>query len=303
MKLLDAHTQVALDHVLFATDFSPASEAALPYAEAFARRYGATLTVVHVISPEVYQFVPPERIEPAFEVTEQQAKEDMLRTVERLGDLKKRAILSHGDVWPSLADILATNHIDLLVTGTRGRSGFSKLVLGSVAEEIFRRAACPVLTVGPKCVPAAMNGAGARFRTILYATDFSPEADAAVPYALSLAQEHSAKLVLLNVATESAPPARSAERERRLRELAPPEVALWCEPEFVLETGAAAERILAAAQEHAADLIVMGVRQSGAMLLATRLEGTVAHKVVVEAKCPVLTVRGERPESRSHEAK
>ena len=51
MRLLDARTQVALDNVLFATDFSPASEAAMPYAEAFARRYGAALTVAHVVSP------------------------------------------------------------------------------------------------------------------------------------------------------------------------------------------------------------------------------------------------------------
>jgi nucleotide-binding universal stress UspA family protein len=292
MRLLDARTQVALDNVLFATDFSPASEAAMPYAEAFARRYGAALTVAHVVSPEVYQFVPPERIEPVFEMTERQAKQDMLRTVEQLGHLKKRAILSHGDVWPSLAEILATNHVDLVVIGTHGRGGLSKLVLGSVAEEIFRRAVCPVLTVGPKCVPAAKNGAGVRFRTILYATDFSPEAGAAAPYALSLAQEHSAKLVLLNIENEFKLSPQNAERERRLRALVPPDVALWCEPEFVLETGATAERILSVANEHAADLIVIGVRQSGTMLLATRLEGTVAHKVVAGAKCPVLTVRG-----------
>ena len=290
MRLLDARTQVALDNVLFATDFSPASEAAMPYAEGFARRYGAVLTVAHVISPEVYQFVPPERIEPVFEVTEQHAKQDMLRTVEQLGSLRKKAILSHGDVWPSLAEILATNHIDLLVIGTHGRGGLSKLVLGSVAEEIFRRAVCPVLTVGPKCVPAAMNGAGVRFRTILYATDFSPEAEAAVPYALSLAQEHGAKLVMLNVEAEGG--AGPAERERWLRELVPPDVALWCEPELVLETGVPAKRILAVAEAQRADLIVMGVRQSGAMLLATRLEGSVAHQVVAAARCPVLTVRG-----------
>jgi nucleotide-binding universal stress UspA family protein len=292
MRLLDARTQVALNDVLLATDFSPASETALPYALAFARRYGATLTLAHVISPEVYQFVPPERIEPVFEVTEQQARQDMLRTVEQLGDIKKRAILSHGDVWPSLADILASNHIDLLVIGTRGRSGLAKLVLGSVAEEVFRRAACPVLTVGPRCTPAAVDAEGVRFRTILYATDFTAPAEAAAPYALSLAQEHGAKLLLLHVREQEGDGGAATECERRLRAIVPEEAALWCEPEFVLSSGEPAERIVAVADQQAADLIVMGVRQTGAMLLATRLEGSVAHKVVSTARCPVLTVRG-----------
>src|SRR5207244_7706673 len=80
---------------------------------------------------------------------------------------------------------------------TRGRHGLKKLVLGSGAEQIFRQADCPVLTVGPNVeVPA---GDAAAFRHIVFATDFSAGSLHALPYALSLAEENEATLTFLHV--------------------------------------------------------------------------------------------------------
>ena len=72
-----------------------------------------------------------------------------------------------------------------------------EVFLGSKAEEIFRRAACTVLTVDPHC--RAIPPRYGEFTEILYATDFGPESSAAAYYAMSLAQEFQARLTLLHV--------------------------------------------------------------------------------------------------------
>ena len=104
------------------------------------------------------------------------------------------AYVREGKVWESLAEIVRTQEIDLLVVGTHGRTGVEKFVLGSKAEEILRLAPCPVLTVGPKLAGrarlTAIEGEGKKLTPveisvgqILYATDFSPESLAAAPFA------------------------------------------------------------------------------------------------------------------------
>ena len=94
-----------------------------------------------------------------------------------------------GGVWLVLKSVIDEKKIDLLVLGTRGRTGIGKFFLGSVAEEIVRQAHCPVLTVGPHS-PSEPPREG-RFRQILYATDFSEESLAAAPYAISLTRTSS----------------------------------------------------------------------------------------------------------------
>jgi nucleotide-binding universal stress UspA family protein len=86
--------------------------------------------------------------------------------------------------------------IDLAMTGKHGRNGLMRLLMGSVAEELFRNLDCPVLTVGPhytsNVVPAEA------LKTILYPTDLTPASKAAFPYVASLAVEYNAKIILLH---------------------------------------------------------------------------------------------------------
>jgi len=143
---------------------------------------------------------------------------------------------------------------------------------------------------------------GARLDRVLFATDFSSESEAAVPYALSLAQENHAHLILLNVmrkiegrnpAEVKAFEASVARTIDRLYQMVPSEAALYNPPEMVVEYGEGADRIVEVARERDADLIVLGVRNAAGHLgAATHLERATAHKVVViHAACPVLTVR------------
>jgi nucleotide-binding universal stress UspA family protein len=168
--------------------------------------------------------------------------------------------------------------------------------MGSVAEEIFRTVTCPVLTVGPHS--DSSHGAGAEIREILYATDFASVSPAAADYAVSLAQEFQARLILMHVIPEpkagdlvSASDVTTAAREL-LRKLVSEEAQAWCKPEYFVERGNPADRILEFARLRESNLIVLGVKpEEGLPGAATHLPIATAHKVVSRAPCPVLTVR------------
>src|SRR5271157_239119 len=152
MKPPDPTSQVAPKKILFATDFSPASEAALPHAISLASHYGSNLYFAHVIALGYPDFPPPE--ESATKL--QQTREFTERELERmLGAARQKGIscqplIGEGTIWNVLSEMIHKSGIDLVVVGTHGRRGLKKLRLGSVAEEVLRRAPCPVLTVGPK---------------------------------------------------------------------------------------------------------------------------------------------------------
>jgi nucleotide-binding universal stress UspA family protein len=139
----------------------------------------------------------------------------------------------------------------------------------------------------------------AEMHQILYATDLAAEFPAAAPYAISLAQENQAHLTLLHVIPgpktgDLVQPVQIAgSLERRLREFVPQGDELWCEPVCLVEEGEPVEKILEVAMRRNADLIVLGARPAKGMLgAATHLNAGTVHKVVLQAKCPVLTIRG-----------
>jgi nucleotide-binding universal stress UspA family protein len=296
MRLTDTATRISLKNVLLATDFSPASEGALQFAERIARRYGSKLFAAHVISPLETEMIGPERWAASYAVLEQAARNEMQRLASRLQGLPHQMVLRHGAVWDVLSELVEQWNIDLLVVGTHGRSGFERLLMGSVAEDIFRQAPCPVLTVGPKA--SAERGKEVEFSEIVFATDFSPESLAAAPYALSLAQDYQARITLVHVVTEHIGPLTAAElvvldRMKDLRSLVSEEAGLWCRPEYVVKFGDPVGGILEAARENHADLIVMGVRPAeGHLAAATHISTATAHSIVSLSTCPVPTVRG-----------
>jgi nucleotide-binding universal stress UspA family protein len=292
MKLMDAKTRVALRNILMAIDFSPSSEAALGYAVAIARRYGSRIYMTHIIRPDVYQLVSPEAMETVLDQARQYAEQQMAKVLVsgRVRGVPHQVLLGHGELWTVFSQLIEEHEIDLIVVGTRGRTGLKKMLIGSVAERVFRLAPCPVLTVGPRVTQEPP--VEARPRRILYATDFSAAAEGAAPYALSLAQEQQSDLTLLHVldgghALESP---KAAEITSRLAALVPQEAALWCTPEFRVAQGHPADEILKAADDLGADLIIMGARHPDFSI--NQLPPATAYKVVCWAHCPVLTIRG-----------
>jgi nucleotide-binding universal stress UspA family protein len=296
MKAVEARTRIALRNILFATDFSPAAEMALPYAIGLAKQYGAKVHGLHVRFPATYPIVGPEAMPQVIEAAEEQAKFEAKQLHEMLETVPHEVTVTEGDLWPSLNEIVNKQNTDLIVMGTHGRKGVSRALLGSAAEEVFRKASCPVLTVGPHVSHNTERRLA--MKEILFATDFSPESLAALRYAVSLAQEHQANLTLLNVTGkpevgELVHAGQYAESTmRRLQTLVPQGAELWCEPKCRVEQGAEAEKIMEVAIALGADLIVLGVRSpQGGVGAATHLLQSIAHQVVANAQCPVLTVR------------
>ncbi len=292
MKTLDVTTRISIKNIGFTTDLSPASYAALPFVKELARFYGAKVWGFHA------QGTVPSLVLPTAELDLETAGKDVAgQLAKNLVGIPQEVVVTRGETWTELSTFIRKSHIDLVVMSTHGRSGIGKALLGSVAETIFRQCPCPVLTIGPKAITHL--DLPAETKQILYATDFTPEAKAAAAYAVSLAQEHQARLVLLHVieppkAGELAHGGEfvSATMEL-LRDLVPPEAELWCKSEHIVEYGSPAESILKVADQKHAHLIVLGVKKpEGNLGLTTHFARATAYKIVSQANCPVLTVRG-----------
>jgi nucleotide-binding universal stress UspA family protein len=301
-----AQGRVRFRNILLASDYSASANLAMPYAAGMARSFGATLYAMHVQEPINYA-LPPGTWQ-GLELTREMEEKFLVEAIRRdFPDVRPHVLHADGVVWRAVDLAIRKKEIDLVVVGTRGRTGIGKALLGSVAEEILRHARCPVLTVGPQaCHEAGRRG---RMSSILFATDFGAASLAAAPIAVSLAEEYQAKLTLLHVmekrggqmpGDEAGPCDASEKCEERLRALVAEEATMWCEPHFVVDcgvgdrAGAAWERILGQAQAREADLIVMGVHQPEGFLpgAETHLEIATVHGVVAHARVPVLTVRG-----------
>ncbi len=351
MPTVTAPPHIQLKNILLATDFSPSATAILPHALDLAHRYGAVLYTVHVLTHLPYieaaqqmgDLMPSESLKDVDykgleELVEQgdavgvlsrivwkhginlsavgpggrkgleklllgSVAEKVFRDAEQIKlftnqqipalirseawkDVKHRELIEQGKIPEVLSRLVLKHGIDLIVIGTGGRRGLRKRLLGSVAEEVFRHAECPVLTVGPHVTRWRTEGS---LQHILFATDFGLEAAHALPYAISLAEKNRALLTLLHVAPQPGdnPSEVAARTEKQLRALIPRGRRLWHEPEYRVEFGSPAEAILRIAA-YTVDMIVLGVKRPGA--LTKYLGEGVAYRVVCEAPCRVLTV-------------
>lgn len=142
--------------ILFATDFSPQSDRAYRFARALARDTGARLVAVHVIAPP--PFVTYREVERATEAAD--GYRDELEA--RLRALSADCQLREGD--PAAEILAAADEVgsDVIVMGTHGRTGMARVLLGSVAEAVLRRAPCPVLTVKEPAGEAGGRGGRGR---------------------------------------------------------------------------------------------------------------------------------------------
>ena len=285
-----------IKRILFATDFSDASVAALPFVAAVARAFESEVHLLHLLMPEMYQFLPPEGMPVAVESLEQDASARMER-LKASGVLKDVKVSSAEVVKGELGILLRRiqdRGIDLLVIGTHGRRGFRRLLLGSIAEEIIRHASCPVLSVGPH---AHFPSTGEFHpKHVLFATDASPDSFRALPYAVKFAKRECSDVILAHVLEKG--DAKSPEAEafaalmrESLHRTIPLDAIKNCRPEILVRFGEPVEEILAAARERESQLIVMGAR-SGAVKLEKAFSRGVSYGVIVGSTCPVLTVRG-----------
>jgi nucleotide-binding universal stress UspA family protein len=294
---------IEIRHVLCPVDFSEFSRRSVDHAIAMTRRYRARLTVLHVFINRPALDLPP------LELTggdRERLLTDMRQLVGAPPDLPVEYVVREAqDVRQEILVQIDVLKADLLVIGSHGRSGFEKLLLGSVTEKVLRKAGCPVMVV-PRRAPDADQASPVRFARILCPLDFSQGSLKALTYALSIAQGADARLTVMH-SIEMPPELREhypivsdfdidqlhaaaqAESLRHLRELVPAPARTYCTVETVVREGAAYLQILAVADEQDSDLIVMGVRGRGAIDLM--VFGSNTARVIRAATCPVLTVR------------
>jgi nucleotide-binding universal stress UspA family protein len=287
--------------ILVATDFSPISEAALPYAAAIARHFGSVLFLVHVIPSESYGHIPHEERDAALAGMRQEAEERIkaLVAASHFASIPCEVIVVHGDVWPVLSSLAQEHDVDLIVTGTHGRHGFQKLLAGSVAGEIFREAVPPVLLVGPEVTVEPESQL--HLERILCIPDFASESGGAVKYAFALAAAYSAELYFLHVVdnvwdeplcTRMSP---EAFFRMRLLEKGWPHKQDDIEPKLLLEFGSPESLMLETAQKQRVQMIILDVSGTRHPDLSAHLPGPLAYNIVSHARCPVLGVLETAP--------
>lgn len=292
MPSVKAKARISLKNILFPTDFSERSAAALPYAAAIARCYGAKIYLVHVVvSDETVS--SPAGVLPAPNWKTAQREMAILDRCDLLNGRQYEILVEEGEPWEVLSRITRDREIDFIVLGVGDGGGFKKLILGSVADEIVREASCPVLAAGPE-VPWRAQFQG-DMRHILYAADFQPWSDPALTYALSFAEENHAQLTVVHaVDPEKADPADRDLKSclHRLQRMLPSDANLRPQPEFVAEIGAPVRVILKMAANKACDLIVMGARETCSGRPSSPFAWVRLHQILCAARCPVLTVHG-----------
>jgi nucleotide-binding universal stress UspA family protein len=139
----------AIRHILCPTDFSECSDAAIRYAEEMARALGARVTLMHVNLPLMYGapeggFGP---VPPAPEDISRASDRHLREQAKRLGLERFDTLTVDGQAADAIADVATHRGYDLVVMGTHGRTGFKRLMLGSVAEHVVRLSHVPVLTI------------------------------------------------------------------------------------------------------------------------------------------------------------
>ena len=306
---------VRIKKILCPIDFSDFSHRAFDRAVAIARSHTAALTVLHVVPVQldtaILPYVEPESLGPF-----------ALPDVDRgriVRELQQFLAIDHSLGVPVAFEVTEAPHVheeillhaerlpaDLVVMGTHGRSGFQRLMLGSVTEKVLRKTRPPVLTV-PRAVSDVIPAGRTPFERVLCAVDFSECSIAAFRYAVALAKESHARLAAVHV-VELAPPLydplvgpaidlpgyRSACEivgRERLRNVIPVAVRKATGVEEFVACGKPHHEILRVAEEWRSDLIVLGVH--GRNVADRMLFGSTVEPVVRRAPCPVLTVRAE----------
>jgi nucleotide-binding universal stress UspA family protein len=292
MEQLTAPVGVSLKKILVATDFSAPSVSALACVVPIAQASDSVVHILHVIPPTDIAIASPEAESDLSKQSQLDAQRQLgpLETV--VGAVPHKMWLREGDVWASIDSIVRSEQIDLIAVGASGKSDFKKFFVGSVAEEVIRKATPPVLSVGPHAL--RNSGSASQLPQLLYVTNLWEDSHDGLHYAVQMAIRYRSQLVLLHVVEQEEPDRSDHEwlsaYRRILRNLLPESASdLPAEPVLRIEVSKhPTGRILQVADEITASLVVMDV--SPEETWATHLRDKV-YEIVSWANCPVLTVR------------
>jgi len=299
---------IVINRILCPIDFSEYSEHALDFAVRLGAWYRASVEVIHVLP-----LLPPSAVSPLGEASRQVAEKHLAHAVDRCSrsDVKvEHALIESGDAAGAIIKRADEIEADMIVTGSHGRTGFPRGLLGSVVEALLHRSRRPVLVI-PSHLAASRRARPVGFHRVVCAIDFSAASLAGLEYALSIAEEADARLTLLNVIErppelEHSPLEPDFDVERyhaeaealqltKLQALVPEHAGDYCTVKMAVLEGSASRQLLQMAAAQDADLIVIGVHGRNALDIA--IFGSTSKDVVVKAQCPVLVVPAGRRRS------
>lgn len=291
--LAASSTVQGFERILVATNLTGSDLPAVRIAVHLASLFKAKLLVLHVFeywraaSEDMLQTV--EGIDNARRSAER--KLDRIMKVVHRSTLAAQFEIKSGFAFHDILSTAAAKRSNLIVLGTGGLHGMNRAIFGSTAESVLHQVSCPVLVVGPGA--AKISKSGIRSRPIVFATDFNEETTGAVRSASLCSEALEAPLHCIHVL-----PASIQEQEAHLvSEIMVKALQRILEKEQVqvgtticsttsgedVPTG-----IIRYAQEHDAQLIILGVRHASA--IASHLPAHVSYSIITGAPCPVLTI-------------
>jgi len=285
-------------NILFPVDFSERCRTVAPFVGAVARRNRASLTLVHFIEimPLWYgtaeaPCVPDLSIA---QLTDEARQSLAVFENDFFPDLKPRILVEEGDSGSCIAGLARAADIDLIMMPTRGRGAFRAALLGSITAKVLHDAECAVWTAAHAETPA--YSVSPDWRNVLCAVDATPDALPLIRYAGELVAAYGATVHLAHAVP--APPATRMEQylnrdfEAALKDSARQTInAMQREAgtnfRVCIEAGNISSVVAAAAQEHEADLVLIG---RGALPHFGGRLRTHVYAIVRDAPCPVLSV-------------
>lgn len=274
------------------TDFFPSSTSAMAYALALAKTDKSKVVAVYAVDPFEYSFGPSDLRYLKKQEVWARAREAMSQWLKANKFSDCATSLIEGEAGPVIAQFIDQQDIDLTVLGTSARRHAARLLLGSVAEEIFRKASGIVLVLGPQ-----MRSKRQQLKRLLFATDLEAHSLAALSHLSKLSRKFDSTISVIRAVhpdIRSRPERSRIGRETKLKiETAADSSLRKRIKKIQIEFGHPVNVIMAAAKASKADAIVMGIRSGGEWDRATtHIPWALAHRVIADAGCPVLTIRG-----------
>lgn len=286
---------IKVERILFATDFLESSRLALDYAVAFASHFKASIILLHVVelSQAAQEIEIRTAAASASRLSATQRLNALANGILRLG-LKVESRVDAGIPSEVILSAVERYSADLLVLGIHGvHRGLEHLLIGSNTERILLSSSCPTLTVGAHVLCGV--DLQLHINEILYFSDLTAEAAAAVPYAVFFGKEFDAPIDVCQLLPGDSESSLGLQNEvekeyfESMTEALGNSGATWSKSGFHLERGREFDQIIDRAQHENSGLIVLGVRTESH--LGRHLHTSFAYQLLSKATCPVLSIR------------
>jgi nucleotide-binding universal stress UspA family protein len=278
-------TAVHIKRILLATDFSKQAAQAARLAALF----WARLYVLHSVPLQVYAAadITPVLRKMDIEHARKELHAYVMKTPQ-LRTVKNEEIVLCVPPSSAISIVVEDKRIDLVIVGSKGRTGVNQLVLGSVAEAAVRHLRCPVLIVGPKC-----KDIDSPPRSLILAADYPHYSLRPAQYAAAIARDAGAALTVVHVLPKEQDGNEDLNLRKRvvetLGQFMPTDINQMNRVRIEVVAGNPASEILSLANRMKAGLIVLGARERGAM--ADHAPWATMSEVIHDARCPVLAVQ------------